>query len=132
MLGLLRALGRGEAMWLSAAGQSLWPLVLSGDSLRVERCAEADVLVGDLAVIDAPQTLVAHVVVQVNPVVTASSVGVRDAPAPVLGRVVAVRRGGRVLKWPRASRHVVARIPTVAVALKRLPWAKRVVRWLRG
>jgi hypothetical protein len=129
--GVLLALSPGESMWLSAAGRSLWPLVLDGDSLKVQRCDEHGVAPGDLAVIDAPRSLVAHIVVQVNPVVTASSVGVRDASAPVLGRVVAVRRRGRTVALPRSVRHAVRVVPGLAVVLKRSSLVRAVVRALR-
>jgi hypothetical protein len=130
--GLLLALPSGEAMWLSAAGRSLWPFIRGGDSLRVQRCAVADVALGDLVVIDAPHSLVAHVVVALNPVVTASTAGVRDAPAPVLARVIAVRRSGRVVRLPRSGRYLLRLVPPLAVVLKRVPLTRRVVRWLRG
>jgi hypothetical protein len=129
--GLLLALWPGQTMWLSAAGRSLWPLVLDRDALKVERCDEAGVAPGDVAVIDAPQSLVAHIVVQVDPVVTASSVGVRDAPAPVVGRVVAVRRNGRTVPVPRGLRHVVRLVPGLALLLKRSDLVRAVVRRLR-
>jgi hypothetical protein len=129
--GLLLALSPGQTMWLSASGRSLWPLVLDRDSLKVERCDEAGVAPGDVAVIDAPQSLVAHIVVQVGPVVTASSVGARDAPAPVVGRVVAVRRGGRTVALPRSLRHALRLVPGLALVLKRSDVLRAVVRRLR-
>ncbi len=129
--GLLLALEPGQTLWLSAAGQSLWPLVLDGDSLKVERCDETGVAAGDVAVIDAARSLVAHIVVQVGPVVTASSVGVRDALAPVVGRVVAVRRAGRTVSLPRSARHAVRLVPGLALVLKRSTVLRAVVRRLR-
>jgi hypothetical protein len=132
LLGLLRALPPGKTMWLSAAGNSLWPFVLSGDQLRVERCGPSDVARGDLAVVDSPGTLIAHIVVEVDPVVTASSVGVRDPEGlEVLGRVTAVRRGTRTVALPRASRHLLGLVPRAATVAKRSGVLTRLVRGLR-
>lgn len=128
LVGLLRALPPGKTLWLAAAGNSLWPFVRSGDRLRVERCGADQLALGDLAVVEAPISLIAHIVVQLEPtVVTASSVGVRDAPGlEVLGRVVAVRRGAHTVTLPRVTRHVLRFVPSAALVAKR----SRALRWV--
>lgn len=100
-------------MWLPAGGRSLWPLLQPGDSLKVRRVAAHDVRRGDVAVVVVPSgLLIAHVVVSINPVCTASLAGVPDAPAvEVLGRVVAYRRGERIRRWPSTHRIWLRWVP---------------------
>jgi hypothetical protein len=130
---LLRSLPAGQAMWLPAAGNSLWPLVRSGDLLRVARGDEASLRPGDVALLEYPGALVAHLVERVEPLRTASSVGVVDPPAlGVLGRVVALKRGGVTVPVPRWSAPALAALPWAARGAKRLPGARRLARWLRG
>ncbi len=131
--GLLRALNPGQRIWLSAAGKSLWPLVLDGDSVQVERGPEGLLRRGDVALfVSRSGDWVAHLVESVSPLVTVSSVGVVDAPArEVLGRVVAVRRGRFTVRLPRAAAEVLWRVPKVARELRRVPGLRLVVRRLR-
>lgn len=132
LIELLRSLPPGEAMWLPAAGNSLWPLVRSGDVLRVERGGEAGLRPGDVALLEYPGTLVAHLVVGLRPLATASSVGVVDPPAlGVLGRVVAFRRGRVTVPVPRWSGPALARVPGAARWAKGLPGARWLVRRVR-
>ncbi|MEW5739921.1 MAG: hypothetical protein AB1938_13395 [Myxococcota bacterium] len=132
---LLESLAPGQVMWLSAGGNSLWPFVLDGDSLQVRRCGEEDVRRGDVAVVVAASgELVAHFVVGVAPVRTASSNGRLDAPArAVLGKVLAVRRRGVVLPLPAAARWVLRWVPAASNVLRRVPGAGALVRrWRDG
>jgi mycothiol synthase len=129
---LLRSLSPGQAMWLPAQGNSLWPLVRSGDVLQVRRDAEAALAPGDIALLEYPGALVAHLVVRVKPLTTASSVGVVDPPAlGVLGRVVALRRHGVRVGIPGWTRPALALVPALAGWARRVPGAQRLVRWLR-
>jgi mycothiol synthase len=130
---LLRALPPGGVLWLRAGGKSLWPLLRDGDSLRVERCTEADLAPGDVAVVAFPDgRLVAHLVETVAPLRTASSVGVRDPlPLEALGRVTGFRRAGRTWPWPRDLRRLLWLAPTTARLAKALPGARALVRRLR-
>ncbi|MBL8923594.1 MAG: hypothetical protein JNJ54_32365 [Myxococcaceae bacterium] len=130
---LLRALPAGQRMWLRAGGRSLWPLVLDGDQLQVERGDEAGLQRGDLALVVNPAgQLVAHLVERTAPLVTVSSVGVVDPPSKeVLGRVVAVRRGALRLTLPRGAHLVLRQVPAVSRALKRVPGLRALVRHLR-
>ncbi len=118
-------------MWLRASGNSLWPLLRDGDSLRVERAAH--VRLGEIAVVRLRGgVLAAHLVVSLEPLQTASSVGVLDPqPVEALGRVTGFRRAGVVHEWPEASRLLLRWLPGASRALKRFPLLKRVVRLLR-
>jgi hypothetical protein len=131
---LLRGLAPGGVMWLKAAGNSLWPLLRDGDSLKVERVTEASLHPGEIAVVKLPSgVLAAHLVAGLEPLRTSSSVGVVDPlPVEALGRVIGFRRGGVVHAWPGSSRLVLRWLPPVARALKRLPLSRRLARKVRG
>lgn len=130
---LLRALPPGQRMWLRAAGKSLWPLVLDGDQVHVERGDELALRRGDIAlVVNHQDQLVAHLVDATNPLVTVSSVGVVDPPArEVLGRVVAVRRGALTLRLTRGAHLALHQVPRLARVLKHVPGLRSLVRRLR-
>lgn len=128
---LLRGLQPGDVMWLRASGNSLWPLLRDGDSLRVERTNE--LRLGEVAVVKLPTgVLAAHLVASLNPLQTASSVGVLDPqPLEALGRVTGFRREGIVREWPRFGRLLLRFLPTTALWLKKVPLARRLARRLR-
>lgn len=130
---LLRALPTGGVMWLPARGKSLWPLLRDGDALRVVRLDEGALALGDVAVVKLPgDVLVAHVVATLNPLRTASSVGVIDpAPLEVLARVTGFRRNGVTHDWPQFASSVLRWLPSTSRALKRVPGLRAVVRALR-
>lgn len=131
---LLRGLAPFAVMWLRASGNSLWPLLRDGDSLRVERADVTTLQLGDVAVVKLPAgVLAAHLVVSLEPLQTSSSVGVLDPqPLEALGRVVGFRRGEHVYEWPASGRLVLRFLPATARLVKRLPLARRTVRLLRG
>lgn len=131
---LLRGLAPGAVMWLRASGNSLWPLLRDGDSLRVERVSVDSLRLGEVAVVKLPGgVLAAHLVASLDPLQTSSSVGVRDPrPLEALGRVTGFRRAGIVREWPKAGRLLLRWLPALSLALKRVPLAKRVIRLLRG
>ena len=119
-------------MWLPAGGKSLWPLVLGGDLLLVQRCSKEELAPGDLALLEAPRSLIAHIVATVEPLSTVSIVGLEDPPGlPVLGRVVALRRGSTRVNIPRGARRLVWLAPIAATALKHVPLLRGLVRRLR-
>lgn len=132
---LLRGLAPGGVMWLKAAGNSLWPLLRDGDSLKVERVSsELQLHEGEVAIVKLPSgILAAHLVAGLKPLRTASSVGVLDPlPLEALGRVIGFRRDGVERDWPALSRLVLRFLPMTARALKRLPLTHRLVRRARG
>lgn len=131
---VLRDLPLGGVIWMPASGQSLWPFVLDGDVLRVERATEAQLQLGEVAVVKlASGVLIAHLVETVAPLQTASSVGVIDSlPLEALGRVTALRRNGVVVPLVPVTRSVLRWVPTTARWLRRFPAARSVVRALRG
>ncbi len=130
---LLRGLQPGAVMWLRASGQSLWPLLHDGDSLRVERVEGPSLRLGEIAVVKLPNgVLAAHLVASLNPLQTASSVGVLDPqPVEALGRVVGFKRNGLVREWPASARLVLRFLPRTSRLLRQFPLARRLVRRLR-
>ncbi len=130
---LLRGLAPGAMMWLRASGNSLWPILRDGDSLRVERVDGSSLRRGEVAVVKLPTgVLAAHLVASLDPLQTSSSVGVLDpTPIEALGRVVGFRRNGVVHAWPASGRLVLQLVPSAARLLKRLPFARRAVGLLR-
>jgi hypothetical protein len=130
---LLRALAPGAVMWIPAAGNSLWPLLLDGDSLRVERVLQSALREGDVAVIKRPDgILAAHLVRKVAPLETISTALIAD-PLPVegLGRVTAFRRAGRVYPWPATLSLALRHWQTVTAPLRRITLLRSLVRRLR-
>ncbi len=123
----------GGRVWLRVGGLSLWPLVHDRDQLLIERCEEAALRRGDIAVVTWPdQPMVAHLVERLAPVVTASIVGVVDAPeAEVLGRVVAIRRGERRFDLPPLAAAVLRWLPTSVRLIRRVPFARTLVTAIR-
>lgn len=115
---------------MPAAGKSLWPLLLDGDSLRVERCRT--VAPGDVAVVVLGGVLVAHVVVSVAPLRTAATNGRVDPPADeLLGRVIAFRRAGLTVPWPRGASKVLRWWPKLARGLRGVPGTRWLIHRLR-
>lgn len=121
-------------MWIPAAGNSLWPLLFDGDSLRVERVLEGALRRGELAVIKRPDgILAAHLVVSTEPLVTESTAGVADPlPLEPLGRVTGFRRRGRVIPLPGSLALALRHWPFAARAARRVPGVRRLVRLLRS
>lgn len=102
LLEVLESLPPGQRLWVRGAGRSLYPLLRSGDSVRVQRCGPEALALGDVALVRHGRQLVAHVVVSTRPWRTAALLGGVDPEDGVtLGRVVAVRRGRWVLPLPR-------------------------------
>jgi mycothiol synthase len=88
----------------------MYPLLWSGQSLRIVRCGAEDVARGDIALGKLPDgTYVAHFVAEANPVRLSSFFGRLDPEGTeILGRADAVRtRGGRIIPIPRRSRSAV-------------------------
>ncbi len=111
-------------MWMEARGQSMWPLLLPGDRLQVERCSPEAFIVGDIAVMSrADGMLVCHGVVSLQPFATASTTGRIDEPLEPLARVIEVKRG----RWkmplsPYATRAAMKLYATVARSPAQLVW----------
>jgi RimJ/RimL family protein N-acetyltransferase len=101
---LVESAAHGHQLWLRGAGHSLYPLLRSGDSIRVRRCAPEELGRGDVALVRVGRKLVAHVVISTHPLVTASLLGGKDPAGVPLGRITALRRGPWVLPLPRLSR----------------------------
>jgi hypothetical protein len=108
VLRLLDALPEGRSLWLTGLGRSMVPLLWPGDGVRVRRCGEEALRIGDLAlVLRQDGRLSAHLVVRTGPLETRTFLGSRDAVQRVLGRVTEVRRGRLQIPLPRATRGVL-------------------------
>lgn len=112
-LSLLRSLPRGEAIWLTADGMSLWPLIRPGDLLRVVRVATGELKCGHIAVARLTTAQwVAHVVIHEDPLITASLGGhVDSAVLEAVGRVDGFRRHGKEYRLPAWHRWWLRWIP---------------------
>lgn len=94
----------GTTLWLAARGTSLAPFLRGDDALEARRCGPEELSRGEIALLRREDgALIAHWVVDVRPVRTSSTSGVVDrGPVRVLGKVVAVRRLGRVIHLRQA------------------------------
>ena len=111
----------------------MWPLLRDGDSLRVQRVENDALRLGEIAVVKLPNgVLAAHLVASLEPLQTASSVGVLDPqPVEALGRVVGFRRGDVVYELPESGRLLLRFLPATSRALKRVPMLRQLVGLLR-
>jgi signal peptidase I len=88
----------GTLGFIVVAGDSMWPVLRSGDAVLCEPVAAA--VPGEIVVARLPHAVVAHRVVSWTPgavVLRGDATPLNDAPVAaelVLGRVVRVRRGG--------------------------------------
>lgn len=132
VLRLLEALPEGRALWLTGLGRSMVPLLWPGDGVRVLRCGEGALEVGDLALVQRRDgRLSAHLVVRTGPLETRAFLGARDEVHRVLGRVTDVRRGRLQVPVPRASRRVLLSVHRVFQGLWRHERIRRAWRVLR-
>lgn len=92
---VVESLAPGAEVWLPGLGASLWPLLRTGDAVRVRRVDEKTVLrEGQLAVcLDETGRPLVHVVLSVQPLRTASLRGVVERPERAVGIVTQLRRG---------------------------------------
>jgi len=112
---LIEATPVGQQLWLRGAGRSLYPLLRSGDSVRVLRCEPEALARGDVALVRVGRRLIAHVVLSTGPVVTASLLGrtgvvVNPALAGEVGRASVDDGGaGLVLQISASDSHPLRR-----------------------
>jgi hypothetical protein len=115
-------------MRIEVRGRSMWPLLWPGDSVLVERCAQAVLSEGDVAVLArADGALICHGVVATRPLVTAGITGTVDAGLEPLARVASVRRGR--LEWasrPAVVRAMLALYPRLAASPVHTAWSAAV------
>lgn len=128
LLELIEATPPGQELWVRGAGRSLYPLLRSGDSVKVLRCAPEALARGDVALVRVGRKLLAHVVISASPFRTEPLLGGKDPVGEPLGRITALRRGAWLLPLPRLSR------PTLFLGQRVLSglWAKpRARAWFR-
>jgi L-amino acid N-acyltransferase YncA len=128
---LIEATPPGRQLWLRGAGRSLYPLLRSGDSVRVLRCEPEALARGDVALVRVGRRLIAHVVLSTRPVVTASLLGRKDPEGVPLGRITALRRGPLILPLPRLARPTLFLGQQVLSRMWASPGARTVLRRMR-
>ena len=111
----------GRRAWIRGQGQSMWPLLNPGDGLEVERCSKAQLAKGDIALLRSEAgALTAHLVVAVEPLRTASFLGVVDPPLEVIGRAVRLERRGFRVPMSSPTRLAVLGLSRAAQWLRRV------------
>lgn len=128
---LIESTPPGRQIWLRGAGRSLYPLLRSGDSVRVLRCEPEELARGDVALLRVGRRLVAHVVTSTEPLVTASLLGVKDPEGVALGRITALRRGRLTLPLPRLVRPTLFLGHRLLSQLWSRPGTRQALRRLR-
>jgi signal peptidase I len=115
-------LGEGFCINFHTPGQSMYPTIRDGEKVSVEPVLERDIKRGDILLYKCHGRLIAHRVIRIHSreekslVLRGDALNEPDAPVKfnqVLGRVVAVERGGRKLKLAR-------RKDTLRAGLRRL------------
>lgn len=123
----------GSRLWLPGLGRSMAPLLRSGDSLLIERCGEGAVTPGDIVLCRDGAGVWAHVVETSRPLRTTSFLGVVDErPGELLGRAVAIRRGGLVIQLTTQRRVLLHAAVRLLRSLRSSPLARRTVRNARA
>ena len=127
----LEGLPLGASLQVRVVGRCMWPLIRSGDALLVRRCALDSIAPGDVAVVrTADRRFLAHVVVEVQPLRTATLRGVADPePLELLGRVTRVRKKGFSLPLADLSRHLLRMLQRGYAHASHQLWARL---WSQG
>lgn len=119
----------GTVAVLRVAGRCMWPILRSGDQVHVVRCATEDVLPGDIVVVRHESgTFRSHLLTGLSPVRTVTLAGDRDTGTlEVVGRIVQVQRGTKVIPVPRILRFMLLTVAVVTVSAESVG-ARRVLR----
>ena len=129
---LLAALPFGHRLWVRGMGRSLYPLLRSGDAVRLLRCGPERLARGDVALVRHGPRLAAQVVLSTRPWVTESLLGGTDVPGgELVGRVIALKRGSLVLRLPRPTRPALFLTQRALSGVWTKPAARAVYRHLR-
>ena len=129
------ALTAGVTVRFRAAGASMYPTIRDGETVSIAPVELADIVYGDVLLYRASGRLLAHRVVGLTASRERLVVHVRgdakracDAPvdgSDVVGRVIAVDRGGRVIplhgRIPRLQHGVRAALSRARQRLRRAP-----------
>jgi mycothiol synthase len=123
----------GDSLWLSAYGQSAWPLIRTTDAFRLRRCEHHEIRSGDLVLVRTEGgELAIRLAVTSRPLQTAAFGSRAEAgPSRVLGRVDRLRRGSLELWLPRALSPILSAAHRVVFATSGLPLARGVTRTAR-
>ena len=108
--GILEEWPGGRALWMPVRGRSMFPVLRSGQALKIVACGANDVAIGDIAVGRLPGGVVAaHLIVQVEPARMSSFAGRLDPPETrIFGKAIAIRtRSGRVIPITPLTRRAL-------------------------
>lgn len=133
-------LREGGYFRFSARGSSMFPALRAGDVLTIEPAAATDLSVGDIAFFHTPgNRVVVHRVIKIDRRNNSLRLIVRGDAAPgsaealypeqILGRVVTVRRGRRVIRLDGAPRRWLARVWVNFPSLG--PWLLHVNKFIK-
>ncbi len=120
--------------WLGDLGATLRPLVSVHDRVLVVPCSRAELVPGDLVVVQSPdRRTLGQVVIGAVPLALASLSG-RPAPegATLLGRILAVRRGEKARRLPAGLRPLWAATAGLLHHARTSSRLSTTVRLLRG
>jgi hypothetical protein len=109
----------GFAVELRARGGSMWPLLRTGDWIRVEPALPGSLRRGDIVVIDGDNGLVAHRAVAVDPLITRGDrMAANDVAdnAALVGRVRSFRRGAIAIDLDGALGGALSRLSASRIA----------------
>ncbi|WP_434299269.1 GNAT family N-acetyltransferase [Corallococcus exiguus] len=129
---LLAALPFGHRLWVRGMGRCLYPLLRSGDAVRLLRCGPERLARGDVALVRHGPRLAAQVVLSTEPWVTESLLGGTDvAGGELVGRIVALKRGRWVMRLPRPTRPALFLLQRTLSGVWTQPASRAVFRHLR-
>ncbi len=118
----VEALSQGQSLWFRVVSGSMRPLLQIGDAIHITPIAPHDLHVGDIAAFQAPEGLVVHRITRIFPS-TARFIEMGDvllraseiSEACVVGRVMAIQRGGRLIDL---GRPIAQRVGGVTARLR--------------
>jgi GNAT superfamily N-acetyltransferase len=129
----LEGLPLGASLQVQVVGRCMSPLIRSGDALLVRRCALEAIAPGDVAVVrTADRRFLAHMVLEANPLRTATLRGVADPePLELLGRVIRVCKTGFGFPLGDLSRHLLHMLQQGYAQASHRFWLRLAVQELR-
>jgi len=131
MADVLEAAELNAELWVRGFGRSMWPILSTGDSVKVRRCGVKALKVGHLAAVRTQRgTLRVHVVTGKRPFRTEPFLGGDDKLERVLGRVISLRSRGLTLPLPDPLRRPIGVAQKVASWSASQPWVEGATRTL--
>ncbi len=129
MADVLEAAELNAELWVRGFGRSMWPVLSTGDSVKVRRCGVKALRVGHLAAVRTRRgNLRVHVVTSKRPFRSQPFLGGDDSLERVLGRVVSLRSRGLTLPVPDLLRAPIGVAQKVAAWSASQPWVEGMTR----